>query len=64
MRLAFADFIHWDYNLESVYQSPMGGTQSAECYLAEAMAAQGHQVHMLTNTSAPGSVAAAPIPGS
>src|SRR5262245_21642903 len=54
MRLLLVDPIDWDYNLESVYQRPLGGSQSAFCYLAEALAHRGHQVTFLTNTSQPG----------
>lgn len=54
MRIAFADFIDWDYKVESAYKIPMGGTQSTLCYLAEALAQQGHDVFLLNNTSTPG----------
>jgi glycosyltransferase involved in cell wall biosynthesis len=54
MRIAFADLIDWDYNVESAYQIPMGGSQSALCYLAEALAKQGHDVFLLNNTSKAG----------
>ena len=54
MRLAFADFIPWDYRVDSVYQMPLGGAQSAVCYLTEALAQQGEEVFLLTFTSAPG----------
>lgn len=54
MKIGFADFIDWDYKVESAYQIPMGGSQSSLCYLAEALAQQGHDVFLLNNTSAPG----------
>ncbi|MDY6940331.1 MAG: glycosyltransferase [Cyanobacteriota bacterium] len=54
MKIAFADYIGWDYNVESVYQMPLGGSQSALCYLAEALAQQGHEVFLINHTSKPG----------
>ncbi|HTV47852.1 MAG TPA: glycosyltransferase family 4 protein [Phycisphaerae bacterium] len=54
MKIAMADFIPWDYNVESVYQIPLGGTQSAACYLCEALAQLGHDAYLLTNTTKPG----------
>jgi len=38
MKIAFLDNIGWPYLVESAYESPMGGTQSAVCYLAEELA--------------------------
>jgi tetratricopeptide (TPR) repeat protein/glycosyltransferase involved in cell wall biosynthesis len=54
MRLLFVDPLTWDYNIESVYQQPLGGSQSALCYLAGALASRGHHVSLLTNTTTPG----------
>jgi glycosyltransferase involved in cell wall biosynthesis len=54
MRIAFTDPIPWDYNVESAYQMPLGGSQSALCYLAEALAKQGHDVFLLNNSSKAG----------
>lgn len=54
MKIAFLDFIGWDYQVESVYQMPLGGSQSALCYLAEAMAKLGHDVFLLNCTSISG----------
>lgn len=56
MRIAFIDLIRWDYRVDSVYQIPLGGSQSAVCYLAEALAALGHEVHLINQTTAPGRV--------
>ncbi|HEY9614447.1 glycosyltransferase family 4 protein [Allocoleopsis sp.] len=53
MRIAFIDFANWDYTLECAYQMPMGGSESALCYLAEALAKQGHDVFLLNNTLVP-----------
>lgn len=54
MKIAFLDPSDWDYTIESVYQKPMGGSQSALCYLAERLAQQGHEIFLLNNTSMPG----------
>lgn len=53
MRIAFFDFIDWDYSVDSAYQRPLGGSQSALCYLAEALAALGHQVLLINNVAQP-----------
>jgi predicted O-linked N-acetylglucosamine transferase (SPINDLY family)/glycosyltransferase involved in cell wall biosynthesis len=54
MRIAFGDFSERDYNVESVYQIPLGGSKSALCYLAEALAQQGHRVFLFNHTASPG----------
>jgi glycosyltransferase involved in cell wall biosynthesis len=54
MRIAFLDLIDHDYVIESVYQQPIGGSSSAVCYLAEALAKQGHDVVLLNKTTTPG----------
>jgi glycosyltransferase involved in cell wall biosynthesis len=51
MRIAFVDITHWDYNIDSPYQRPMGGSQSALCYLAEELAKRGHEVSLFNATS-------------
>ncbi|MDX2211782.1 MAG: tetratricopeptide repeat protein [Oculatellaceae cyanobacterium bins.114] len=51
MRIAFLDPIPWDYRPETPYQQPLGGSQSAVCYLAEALAQAGHTVFLLNGTS-------------
>jgi len=53
--IVFLDVHSWDYNAETPWQRPLGGTQSAACYLAAALAARGHRVALSTSTSAPGS---------
>ncbi len=54
MKIAFADFIAWDYKIDSAYQMALGGSQSALCYLAEGLAQQGHEVFLVNHTSDPG----------
>ncbi|HEY9601658.1 MAG TPA: glycosyltransferase family 4 protein [Allocoleopsis sp.] len=54
MRIAFTDLTSWDYKVESAYKMALGGSESAFCYLAEALAKQGHEVFFLNNTSVPG----------
>jgi glycosyltransferase involved in cell wall biosynthesis len=54
MNLLFFDPIAWDYTIETVYQRPLGGSQSALCYLAETLARRGHQVTLLSHTTRPG----------
>ena len=53
MRIVFLDFVRWDYVIDSAYRRPLGGSQSALCYLAEALAGLGHEVYLLCNTAAP-----------
>lgn len=58
MRLAFIDFAGvefagWDYTIDTPYQQPLGGSQSALCYLAEELAAIGHEVTIVNGVSAP-----------
>ncbi|MEG3843428.1 tetratricopeptide repeat protein [Microcoleus sp. herbarium14] len=54
MKIGFLDTYTWDYNIETPYGEPLGGTQSAICYLAEALAALGNEVFLLNNTSESG----------
>ena len=49
MKIAFLDLSDRNYNIESVYQLPMGGSESALCYLAEALAKLGHEVSLFNN---------------
>jgi glycosyltransferase involved in cell wall biosynthesis len=54
MNLVFVDLIKWDYNIATPYERPLGGSQSALCYLAVELARQGHRVTLLSGTSQPG----------
>ena len=54
MKICFFDAIGWDYEIGTPYRQPLGGSQSALCYLAVALAAMGHEVWLYNNTSKPG----------
>lgn len=54
MRIAFADFCNWDFHVQTVDSSPMGGSQSAACYLARALSRLGHEVFLISGLSVPG----------
>ncbi len=54
MHIAFVDFINWDYTIDTAYQRPLGGSQSALCYLAEQLATRGHEVELINNAAMPG----------
>lgn len=51
MRILFIDRISWDYTLRTPYERPLGGSQSALCYLAAHLSQRGHQVSVLNNVS-------------
>jgi len=52
-RLAFLDRIAWDYRVDTPEERPLGGSQSALCYLARALARAGHEVRTVTMTRSP-----------
>ncbi len=54
MDLAFLDPCRWDYDVETPWERPLGGSQSALCYLAAELAASGHAVRLFSRTSRPG----------
>src|SRR5438876_7424164 len=56
MRIAFIDPSGWDINVEAPFRRPLGGSQSAACYLAIALAELGHDVFFVSATSQPGNV--------
>jgi glycosyltransferase involved in cell wall biosynthesis len=53
LTIMLVDLIGWDYITETPYQRPMGGSQSAACYLAEELAKLGHQIYLLNHTKTP-----------
>lgn len=54
MKFVFLDNIDIDYTVDTPYRVPLGGSQSALCYLAEALAAQGHEVFVVNHTTVEG----------
>lgn len=54
MKIAFIDMINWDYTPLTPLKQPLGGSQSAAIYLARELAARGHAVTLLNNTTRPG----------
>jgi glycosyltransferase involved in cell wall biosynthesis len=54
VKLAFWDTMIVDYTADTPWQRPLGGSQSAICYLAIALTQQGHEVAVINNTSTPG----------
>jgi glycosyltransferase involved in cell wall biosynthesis len=54
VRIAFLDTQELDYTAETPYWQPLGGTQSALCYLAAELARLGHEVAVLNSTTLPG----------
>ncbi len=53
MRIVFLDPCKWDYNPNTPYERPLGGTQSALCYLSLKLALSGHEIYLLNNISKP-----------
>lgn len=56
MKLAFLDTTFGDYTPNTMQAAPLGGMQSAACYLALALARAGADVTLVNGTSAPGMV--------
>jgi glycosyltransferase involved in cell wall biosynthesis len=54
VRICFADFCGLDFHAQTVDSQPLGGSHSAACYLARALAQRGHDIFLLTHTSTPG----------
>ena len=53
MKIAFADFGAFKYTIETPYGAPLGGIESSVCYLAEELAASGHEVYVLNALAMP-----------
>lgn len=51
MHWIFFDPLPWDYDVAAPLTQPMGGSQSAMCYLATALARRGHQVMTVTGVA-------------
>ncbi|MGQ9866353.1 MAG: glycosyltransferase [Pseudanabaenaceae cyanobacterium] len=56
MRVAFVDRVGWDYRPDTVLTEPLGGSQSAVCYLTAALAQRGVQVALINHTTQEGEV--------
>lgn len=54
MKLAFWDTMTIDYTADSPWHQPLGGTQSAICYLAMGLTQLGHDVAVINQNSTPG----------
>jgi glycosyltransferase involved in cell wall biosynthesis len=51
--IAFLDPIEWDYDVSTPYQQPLGGSQSALCYLAVELARRQARVTFFSGTASP-----------
>jgi glycosyltransferase involved in cell wall biosynthesis len=51
MRIVFIDPAAWQYTVETPYEKPVGGSQSALCYLTTELARLGHAVTILNGST-------------
>src|SRR3989344_7828025 len=51
MNIAFVNFHTLIFDTDTPYQKPLGGSESAMCYLAEHLAKLGHKVFLLSRLS-------------
>src|SRR5262245_16883200 len=56
MNLVFLDACNWDYDVATPWERPIGGSQSALCYLSSTLASRGHRVTLLNHTRRPRTV--------
>jgi glycosyltransferase involved in cell wall biosynthesis len=49
MRIAFLDLSGFQFTVDTPYERPMGGSQSALCYLAVELAGLGHEITIFNN---------------
>ena len=49
MKLLFVNLSSLKFTVQTPDQSPLGGSESALCYLARALAARGHQISLIAN---------------
>jgi glycosyltransferase involved in cell wall biosynthesis len=47
VRIAFANQSGLEFRVETAYEAPLGGSESALCYLTESLAQHGHEVFLL-----------------
>lgn len=52
MRIAFIDPANWNYTPATPYQRPLGGSQSAICYLSAELAKLGHAITIFNGAEA------------
>lgn len=48
MKIAFVNYTPLVYTTDTPYSAPLGGSESAMCYLSEALAKRGHKVFLYT----------------
>ena len=53
LQICFVDPRGWDYGIDTPYERPLGGSQSALCYLAEHLCLAGHEVTIFNDISLP-----------
>jgi glycosyltransferase involved in cell wall biosynthesis len=53
LSICFLDPKGWDYNVDIPFLRPLGGSESALCYLAAELAKLGHDITLLTGTTKP-----------
>src|SRR5688572_14120758 len=53
MNWVFLDDTNLDYDISTPLARPLGGSQSALCYLAAALAVRGHRVTTITGNASP-----------
>ncbi|MBD2654402.1 glycosyltransferase family 4 protein [Synechocystis sp. FACHB-383] len=53
MKIVFFDLIGFDYSVGTVFEAPLGGSQSALCYLTMNLANLGHEIFIVNQVSAP-----------
>lgn len=50
MKIAFVNYTEMDYDINTPHEKPLGGSESAMCYLAGEMARAGHQVTLFNQS--------------
>ena len=50
MKIAVFDS-SWEYTLDTPYEKPLGGTQSAICYFLEEMRLRGHEAYLFNKSN-------------
>src|SRR5438552_3476106 len=53
MKLTFVDLQNWDYDPSGPRVLPLGGSQSALCYLTAELAQRGHDVSLVSGVPEP-----------